>query len=110
MDESFSIRTVKLRNGRFARVVNVPVEIDTAELLNILSFPAPRAVLILNGGARSLDPTVSKKLAGLFLKLAKFVIQNNITVVTGGTDSGVFALFGQALNAQGGAKAPCIGV
>lgn len=110
IDKNVSISTVNFRNGRSARVATVPPEIDTAELLNILSFPVPRAVLILNGGAKNLDPTVSKKLAGLFLKLAKFVIQNNITVITGGTDSGVFALLGQALNAQGGAKAPCIGI
>ena len=53
---------------------------------------------------------MQERLAGLFAALAGLVIEERITVITGGTEAGVFALFGQALAAQGGPAAPCVGV
>jgi hypothetical protein len=41
--------------------------------------------------------------------LARFVAEERLTVITGGTDAGIFQLFGQGL-ARRGRTAPCIGV
>ena len=40
--------------------------------------------------------------------LARVVVKEGLSVVTGGTDAGIFQLFGKALG--GRAKGPCIGV
>jgi hypothetical protein len=60
------------------------------ELLAALGLPAPRATVILNGTTAECDPGV----AGVLGDLATAVMRERLTVVTGGTDAGIFTLFG----------------
>jgi hypothetical protein len=73
------------------------------DLLTALQLPAPRATVILNGTTAERDPRMADVLAGL----AAAVHRERLTVVTGGTDAGIFSLFGQAIGAP---SAPLIGV
>jgi hypothetical protein len=91
-------------------LLQVPVDIDARQVIADLALPAPRAVLILNGGAAELTPELQERLAGLFAELAGLIVEEKITVITGGTEAGVFGLFGQALSAWSGPTAPCLGV
>jgi SLOG in TRPM, prokaryote len=68
-----------------------------------LELPAPRATVILNGTTAECDPA----LAGVLGELAAAVTRERLTVITGGTDAGIFHLFGAAMAE---ATAPLVGV
>lgn len=110
MLDSVSIRSVKFGQARIAKLLTVPAGTAAEQILACLNLPTPKAVLVLNGGASNLDADVSKRLISHFEALASFVVAHSITVVTGGTNSGVFRIFGEALAKAGGATAPCLGV
>jgi hypothetical protein len=86
-------------------VITLEVRPDVAgdELLAALELPAPRGTIVLNGTTAECDPS----LAGVLEDLAEAVRRERLTVVTGGTDAGIFATFGRALNQP---TAPLIGV
>ena len=70
----------------------------------------PRALVILNGGTARLAHALQARLAAALADgLARVVAEEHLTVITGGTDAGVFHLFGAGL-ARWGRTAPCIGV
>ena len=73
------------------------------ELVAALGLPAPRATLILNGTTAERDPA----LAGVLAELAAAVKRERLTVLTGGTDAGIFSVFGAAV---GQPTAPLVGV
>ncbi len=79
-------------------------------VIEALELPAPRALLILNGATAELDQKVSQHLDELFTAVARVVIDEQITVLTGATNAGIFALFGRALEKAGKLSAPCLGV
>jgi hypothetical protein len=85
--------------------------IDPADLPGILRrLGAPRPVLVLVGGAASLDASVAPRIATLFSdRLAPLLDGLGAAVIDGGTNSGVMALIGQA-RAQAGSAFPLIGV
>lgn len=84
-------------------VAEVRPHIGGDELLAGLELPAPRATVILNGSTAECDPA----LAGVLGELAAAAIRERLTVVTGGTDAGIFALFGAAMAEP---TAPLVGV
>lgn len=70
----------------------------------------PRPVLVLVGGANSLDASVAGRVFTMFREsLVPLIERLGAAVVDGGTDSGVMALIGRA-RAQVGASFPLIGV
>jgi sulfur carrier protein ThiS len=73
------------------------------DLLAALGLPAPRATLVLNGTTAERDPRMAEVLADL----AGAAVRERLTVVTGGTDAGVFSLFGAAMAEP---TAPLVGV
>jgi hypothetical protein len=80
------------------------------EIVAALALPAPRALVILNGGTASLAHALQARLAAALADgLARVVAEERLTVITGGTDAGIFHLFGEGL-ARWGRTAPCIGV
>jgi hypothetical protein len=93
------------------RVAVAALKDDPAEaILAALAIPRPRAVMVLNGGTAKLAEPLQAHLAqALQDGLARVVADEHITVITGGTDAGIFQLFGQGL-ARWGRTAPCIGV
>jgi len=85
-------------------------DIPADVILAALDMPRPRALLILNGGTAKLDEPLQSHLARTLQDgLARVVAEEQIMVITGGTDAGIFQLFGQGL-ARYGRTAPCIGV
>ena len=84
-------------------VVEVRPHIGGDDLVSGLELPAPRATVVLNGSTGECDPG----LAGVLGDLAAAVIRERLTVVTGGTDAGIFALFGAAMAEP---TAPLVGV
>ena len=84
-------------------VAEVRPHIGGDELIAGLELPAPRATVILNGPTAECDPA----LAGVLGELAAAAIRERLTVVTGGTDAGIFALFGAAMAEP---TAPLVGV
>jgi hypothetical protein len=80
------------------------------EIVAALALPAPRALVILNGGTASLAHALQARLAAALADgLARVAAEDHLTVITGGTDAGVFHLFGEGL-ARWGRTAPCVGV
>ena len=73
-----------------------------------LGLARPRGVIVLNGGTADLPAERTGALGRRLQVLADIAVEERLTVVTGGTDAGVFALFGQALGDA--ATAPCVGV
>ena len=84
-------------------IVEARADAGGDELLAALDLPAPRATVILNGTTAECDPA----LAGVLTALAGAAIRERLTVVTGGTDAGIFHLFGAAMREP---TAPLIGV
>jgi hypothetical protein len=92
-----------------ARVVYAPRSAGGGDLARGLGVRPERRLVVLNGGTLELEPAVSARLGALLSEgLARVVAEEGLTVITGGTDAGVFALFGQGLGE--GATVTCIGV
>ncbi len=110
MTTSLKAETIKFPNRNLAHLIRVPTSVDIQQIITALELSAPRALLVLNGGTARLDPEVGEQLGRLFDDLARLVIEEKVTVITGGTNAGVFALFGNALQKWGGPVAACVGV
>lgn len=110
MTTSLKAETIKFPNRNLAHLIKVPTGVDIQQIITALELSAPRALLVLNGGTASLDAHVKKQLSLMFAELARVVIEEKVTVITGGTNAGVFALFGNALQKWGGPVAACVGV
>ncbi len=81
----------------------------TSEKQNDL-LESPRAVIMFNGGTAELEPELHQKLNTILQDgLAQVVVEDQITLITGGTQAGIFALLGDGLG-KWGRTAPCIGV
>ena len=102
--------TVRFDNGNPAAIMRAAKDTPVGEIVAALALPAPRALVILNGGTASLAHALQARLAAALADgLARVVAEERLTVITGGTDAGVFHFFGEGL-ARWGRTAPCIGV
>jgi hypothetical protein len=104
------VQTVVFPNSNPSRLIRPRAGAAAHEILSALALPRPRALLILNGGTAELAPDLAAQLGGVLGEgLARAAAEEQLTVITGGTDAGVFRLFGGGL-ARWGRTAPCIGV
>lgn len=110
MKNPIEVERIVFPNGRPGLLLRVPANVDDRRIINLFNLPSPRALLILNGGTAKLDADVVTQLQPLIGALAQLVVNERIQVITGGTQAGVFELFGQALEQCGNTSAPCIGV
>ena len=103
------VRTTVLPTGRSASVLLAPPSVGGVEIEQAFRLEVPRGVLVLNGGTEDLAPELTARLRPLLGDgLARVANEERLTVVTGGTDAGIFRLFGEGLGDRG--AAPCIGV
>jgi hypothetical protein len=110
MKPSISSDTIQFPNAHLSRVIQSARGAPARELIDALALPRPRGLVILNGGTAQLDPDLEARLRrALDDGMARLVAEEAIAVITGGTDAGIFHLFGQGL-ARWGRSAPCIGV
>jgi hypothetical protein len=104
------LETTNFPNGGQARIIHVPLHTSALQIIAALELPVPRALLILNGGTATLPPDLERRLRSTIMDgLARAIVEARITVITGGTDAGIFSLLGQGLAALD-RSAPCIGV
>jgi hypothetical protein len=96
-------------NGASALAVRVRPDADPAQVAEVLELPGSRPLLLLSGGAGAMSGALRGRLSPFFSALASALVLANISVIDGGTRSGVMALMGQAL-AAAGRSAPYIGV
>jgi SLOG in TRPM, prokaryote len=105
-----NVETIQFRNGNQARAVYVPEGAAVQRVIDALQLPRPRALLVLNGGTAELRADLQTQLGRLLQDgLARTAADEQLTLLTGGTDSGIFALLGQGI-AKAGRTAPCTGV
>jgi SLOG in TRPM, prokaryote len=101
--------TIVFPGGRSASAVVAPTDVSGADAVGALQLEPPRALIVLGGSTNELSPDVATVLrSSIGEGLARVAADERLTVVTGGTDAGIFAIFGQALADQ--ATAPCVGV
>jgi len=92
-----------------ATAVAAPWDVSGEDAIAAFALPPPTGVIVLNGGTTELDPDRESALRGMLGEgLARVAADERLTVVTGATDAGIFALFGQALGVR--RTAPCVGV
>jgi hypothetical protein len=102
--------TIRFADGNQAPAVRMYRGAPSEEIVAALALPAPRALVILNGGTARWEHALQARLtAALADGLARVVAEDHLTVITGGTDAGIFHLFGEGL-ARWGRTAPCVGV
>ena len=105
-----AVDLMRFPDGSQARVLHVPREAAAEEIVEALGIPRPRALLVLNGGTAELEAELKAQLGALLQDgLARIAAEAQITLVTGATDAGIFALLGQGLS-KWEPTAPCIGV
>lgn len=103
-------QTIEFSMNQKATALRVKQGIAAEQILTSLALPQPRALVVLNGGTAQLDESLQQHLACAIQDgLARVVAEEQITLITGGTDAGIFQLFGQG-RARWGQTAPCIGV
>lgn len=101
--------SIALPGGGTATAALAPPTVSGEEAAEALRLPRPRGVIVLNGGTADLAPDLARDLRRTLGEgLAGIAIEDELTVVTGGTDAGIFAIFGQGVD--GHLKAPCVGV
>jgi len=89
--------------------VVVPRAVDGAEVVTALGLPPAVGLVVLNGGTAPLPQALERRLASLLQDgLARVVTEERLTALTGGTDAGVFALFGRGLGDD--TSTVCVGV
>lgn len=101
--------TIRFPTGVTARAVEAAAGDDGDDVLGALDLPAPRGTVVLNGTTEDLDPDRAARLGSVLGDLAAL----GLTMLTGGTDAGIFAVLGQAEAAAGAAgarRAPLVGV
>jgi hypothetical protein len=93
-----------------ARLVFAAPRRTAAELLQQLELIAPQRVVLVIGGAESLDPAIEGRLRQLFeLGIVRAAGLAKALIVDGGTQSGIMAALGQAA-AESDATVPILGV
>jgi len=102
--------TIDFPNDNRAQALYVSPDTAAKQIIDVLELPRPRALLVLNGGTAQMEAELQAQLGQLLQDgLARIAAEQQMTVITGGTDAGIFALLGQGL-AKWGRTAPCIGV
>ena len=105
-----SLETIRFANEHEALLAHVRQDTPADAIIAALKLPRPRALICLNGGTAELSETLKMQLRRLLVDgLARVAAENAITLVTGGTDAGIFSLLGEGL-AKWGRQAPCLGV
>ena len=100
--------TIMFPHAHRALAVPAAAGVSGRDAVAALGLDPPPALIVLNGGTE-LSPQLTPALRRLLADgLARLAIDEQVTALTGGTDAGVFALFGQGLGDE--RSAPCIGV
>ncbi len=93
-----------------AKAISIPDDSQIDEALQEFGLGTPRPTLVLVGGAGGMTPELIESTMNFFRdRIAPFVIQHGISVVDGGTKSGIMLAMGLARAAHN-ATFPLLGV
>jgi hypothetical protein len=111
-----SVKEIRFSNGNQAVLIAPPADAAPADILKALEIEQPGALIVVVGGAATLDQAMAadealaSHLTQLFSRgIACAAVEIGATVIDGGTHSGVMKLMGQGI-ADRERKAPLIGV
>jgi hypothetical protein len=108
-DEVLSSRRIAFPGGLTALAVVAPANVSGEDAADALGLSAqPRGLVVLNGSTEAIPPSRAVALGRAVDAIARVVVDERLTVVTGGTDAGIFGLFGRALGER--RTAPVVGV
>jgi hypothetical protein len=89
---------ITFANGNRAVVISAPRDENAKTILDALGIPAPRAVILLFGGAAGLDDSRKAQLTTLFADgVIPVAAELRALIIDGGTQSGVMAMMGVAV-------------
>ena len=110
MSEEIKKATIRFPNGNEAVAVSPPAATKAAEILNALAIPPYKAVILIIGGADSVDEKLKPRLIQLFSRgIARAAANASAAIIDGGTQSGVMEMMGQGV-ADRGFQASLIGI
>jgi hypothetical protein len=100
---------IALPGGREAIAINATSTTSGEDLVAALGLAPARGVVVLNGGTEEVADSLRDRLSDVLAEgLAAVARTEGLTLVTGGTDAGAFALLGAALEDE---RPPaCVGV
>ncbi|MFN2606397.1 MAG: hypothetical protein ABR511_00675 [Acidimicrobiales bacterium] len=93
--------------GTRARVASAGPETAGPELVARLGLPVARATVVVNGATGEPRADLADGLADAIGGVADLAVAHDLTVLTGGTDAGIFSVLGAAM---AGRSAPLVGV
>ena len=100
--------TIAFGGGASAVAIRTARDTGGEALFDALRLPVPKGTLVVNGSTAALPPEVGRRIRSLVQDgLAKVALDAGLTVLTGATDAGIFAVLGTALDGHG---APLVGV
>lgn len=86
--------TIKFPNGNTARAIRAKPHEHPAFLLRTLGFNPPQPILFISGGASGMSDYDKQQTERMMEAVALFAEQNGITVIDGGTESGIMKMCG----------------
>lgn len=88
---------IRFEEGRTATAVRVDQGIPADGILHALQIETPSPVIFISGGAGNMSAEDIEKTRQIMDEgVAKFASENGITVIDGGTESGVMQMIGEA--------------
>jgi hypothetical protein len=102
--------TIRFPNDNETVAIFPPAATKAEEILNALKIPPYKAVILIIGGADSVDEKLKPQLIQLFSRgIARAAANASAAIVDGGTQSGVMEMMGQGVSDRG-FQASLIGV
>ncbi|MDN3515436.1 MAG: DUF4231 domain-containing protein [Candidatus Brocadia sp.] len=104
-NQTVNTREINFPNGNRAHAVIVPLSSNATDVLRMLGIQQPRSLILVIGGAASIDRLDEGKkslLAQLFSRgIARVAAGKDALIIDGGTHSGVMAMMGKGVADQG---------
>jgi SLOG in TRPM, prokaryote len=102
--------TITFDNGNHAVVVTARRDTDAQTILKTLDIAQPYGVIMVFGGAKGLDDSLTARLAELFNDaIAPAAAELGALIIDGGTQSGVMEMMGEAV-ARDGRRPQLLGI
>ncbi len=95
--DNLSTEIKTFNNGHQVLAIRTGSNRSPDQIVRALRLPHCSALLMISGGAGKMSTELFVQLVNLFNEVGKTVSKNSITVIDGGTQSGVMKLMGQSL-------------